>query len=146
MCHILVSKKCQLQAGTIQVLGKRAANTTADRQQYTNTSKVCDDTMSMRSTDLWVMGPARFHCATLLCWRPQHCLTVCKLNLADAIHYALWLWYSPWFKLPIHGLVWVKSKFDVNFSTQASCVHLQSSGPPVQFSSFSCSFRRNSAK
>ena len=38
VCHILVSKKCQLQAGTIQVLGKRAANTTADRQQYTNTT------------------------------------------------------------------------------------------------------------
>ena len=32
------------------VLGKRAANTTADRQQYTNTSKVCDDTMSMLPT------------------------------------------------------------------------------------------------
>ena len=32
----------------VWVLGKRAANTTADRQQYTNTSKVCDDTMSMR--------------------------------------------------------------------------------------------------
>ena len=48
VCHILVSKKCQLQAGTIHpILGKRAANTTADRQQYTNTSKVCDDTMSM---------------------------------------------------------------------------------------------------
>ena len=31
----------------VWVLGKRAANTTADRQQYTNTSKVCDDTMSM---------------------------------------------------------------------------------------------------
>ena len=30
----------------VWVLGKRA-NTTADRQQYTNTSKVCDDTMSM---------------------------------------------------------------------------------------------------
>ena len=33
----------------VWVLGKRAANTTADRQQYTNTSKVCDDTMSMTS-------------------------------------------------------------------------------------------------
>ena len=33
----------------VWVLGKRAANTTADRQQYTNTSKVCDDTMSMDS-------------------------------------------------------------------------------------------------
>ena len=31
----------------VWVLGKRAANTTADRQQYPNTSKVCDDTMSM---------------------------------------------------------------------------------------------------
>ena len=31
----------------VWVLGKRAPNTTADRQQYTNTSKVCDDTMSM---------------------------------------------------------------------------------------------------
>ena len=31
----------------VWVLGKRAANTTADRQQCTNTSKVCDDTMSM---------------------------------------------------------------------------------------------------
>ena len=35
----------------VWVLGKRAANTTADRQQYTNTSKVCDDTMSMASAD-----------------------------------------------------------------------------------------------
>ena len=35
----------------VWVLGKRAANTTADRQQYTNTSKVCDDTMSMRVTE-----------------------------------------------------------------------------------------------
>ena len=34
----------------VWVLGKRAANTTADRQQYTNTSKVCDDTMSMEET------------------------------------------------------------------------------------------------
>ena len=34
----------------VWVLGKRAANTTADRQQYTNTSKVCDDTMSMADT------------------------------------------------------------------------------------------------
>ena len=34
----------------VWVLGKRAANTTADRQQYTNTSKVCDDTMSMLYT------------------------------------------------------------------------------------------------
>ena len=34
----------------VWVLGKRAANTTADRQQYTNTSKVCDDTMSMVHT------------------------------------------------------------------------------------------------
>ena len=51
VCHILVSKKCRLQAGTILVLGKRAANTTADRQQYTNTSKVCDDTMSMDNTN-----------------------------------------------------------------------------------------------
>ena len=34
----------------VWVLGKRAANTTADRQQYTNTSKVCDDTMSMTQT------------------------------------------------------------------------------------------------
>ena len=34
----------------VWVLGKRAANTTADRQQYTNTSKVCDDTMSMHHT------------------------------------------------------------------------------------------------
>ena len=34
----------------VWVLGKRAANTTADRQQYTNTSKVCDDTMSMGGT------------------------------------------------------------------------------------------------
>ena len=35
----------------VWVLGKRAANTTADRQQYTNTSKVCDDTMSMVLTN-----------------------------------------------------------------------------------------------
>ena len=35
----------------VWVLGKRAANTTADRQQYTNTSKVCDDTMSMDEVD-----------------------------------------------------------------------------------------------
>ena len=34
----------------VWVLWKRAANTTADRQQYTNTSKVCDNTMSMLST------------------------------------------------------------------------------------------------
>ena len=33
----------------VLVLGKRAANTTADRQQYTNTSTLCDDTMSMPS-------------------------------------------------------------------------------------------------
>ena len=45
----------------VWVLGKRAANTTADRQQYTNTSKVCDDTMSIDITlparldaELWV--------------------------------------------------------------------------------------------
>ena len=37
----------------VWVLGKRAANTTADRQQYTNTSKVCDDTMSM---NLFILG------------------------------------------------------------------------------------------
>ena len=37
----------------VWVLGKRAANTTADRQQYTNTSKVCDDTMSMLPTNWW---------------------------------------------------------------------------------------------
>ena len=36
----------------VWVLGKRAANTTADRQQYTNTSKVCDDTMSMGRTEI----------------------------------------------------------------------------------------------
>ena len=39
----------------VWVLGKRAANTTADRQQYTNTSKVCDDTMSMLRTELALM-------------------------------------------------------------------------------------------
>ena len=37
----------------VWVLGKRAANTTADRQQYTNTSKVCDDTMSMVLCYIW---------------------------------------------------------------------------------------------
>ena len=31
----------------VWVLGKRAANITADRQQYINTSKVCDGVMSM---------------------------------------------------------------------------------------------------
>ena len=36
----------------VWVLGKRAANTTADRQQYTNTSKVCDDTMSMQYNNI----------------------------------------------------------------------------------------------
>ena len=39
----------------VWVLGKRAANTTADRQQYTNTSKACDDTMSMCGT-IWFCG------------------------------------------------------------------------------------------
>ena len=38
----------------VWVLGKRAANTTADRQQCTNTSKVCDDTMSMVSVLFWL--------------------------------------------------------------------------------------------
>ena len=38
----------------VWVLGKRAANTTADRQQYTNTSKVCDDTMSMVWAIQWL--------------------------------------------------------------------------------------------
>ena len=42
----------------VWVLGKRAANTTADRQQYTNTSKVCDDTMSMAWTELWKPSPS----------------------------------------------------------------------------------------
>ena len=45
----------------VWVLGKRAANTTADRQQYTNTSKVCDDTMSMaRGKSLITLGLVKF--------------------------------------------------------------------------------------
>ena len=41
----------------VWVLGKRAANTTADRQQYTNTSKVCDDTMSMANSQFLEKNP-----------------------------------------------------------------------------------------
>ena len=96
-----------------------------------------------RTSGLWAQ-----HASTApLCFAEGHSTVWPYVSWIWLMQYTtLWLWYSSWFKLPIHGLVWVKSKFDVNFSTQASCVHLQSSGPPVQFSSFSCSFRRNSAK
>ena len=46
----------------VWVLGKRAANTTADRQQYTNTSKVCDDTMSMGMMDTFTFPLAMDLC------------------------------------------------------------------------------------
>ena len=42
-----------------------------------------------RSTVLWVMGPARFHCATLLKWCPSHVESIHNLSM----HY-LWVFAS----------------------------------------------------
>ena len=58
----------------VWVLGKRAANTTADRQQYTNTSKVCDDTMSMKLFTVFAGIKSEtdyswYFCLTKLCCR-----------------------------------------------------------------------------
>ena len=36
------------------------------REKYWEIQKVISSRAWFRSTDLWVMGPARFHCATLL--------------------------------------------------------------------------------
>ena len=60
----------------VWVLGKRAANTTADRQQYTNTSKVCDDTMSMVVRN-FLEGTLRFE---LIVHRHHHCILIIKFK------------------------------------------------------------------
>ena len=52
LCSMAHEASCVSLMPEVWVLGKRAANTTADRQQYTNTSKVCDDTMSMGKAQL----------------------------------------------------------------------------------------------
>ena len=68
MCHILVSKKCQLQAGTIRYWGKELLT-----QQLTGSStqtQPCDNAMSMGATYLLSVGSVR-----VLGW-----LVVCLLD------------------------------------------------------------------